>query len=472
MHQALTFFDKVWNEHVIADLGDGAALIQMDRLFLHELAGPVVLADLDARGRSPAAPQQVFSIIDHVVSTRPGRGINDVISPESAGFIEQTRELSRKHKLHYFDTDDRRQGIVHVVAPELGAVLPGMTAVCTDSHTSTLGGIGAIAWGIGFSEAKHVLHTQTLMQTKPKTMRMNFEGELPAGVFAKDMILALIGRYGANGGAGYAVEFAGEAVRGMPIEGRLTLCNMAIEFSARAGFVAPDEATLAWLKGREYAPTGAAWDAAAAFWRALPSEQGAEFDAELTIDCSLLQPQITWGTSPQHVTSITGSVPLLSASDDEGTKELVARALSYIRLDPGTPMRGVPIDVAYIGSCTNARLSDLRAAAEVLRGRKIAAGVLAVCVPGSIAVKTAAEEEGLDRVFTDAGFEWHTAGCGMCGNAGRGEFADKRVISSTNRNFQGRQGPQTRTHLASPATVAASAVAGCFADPRDYPALH
>jgi 3-isopropylmalate/(R)-2-methylmalate dehydratase large subunit len=282
------------------------------------------------------------------------------------------------------------------------------------------------------------------------------------------MVLALIGLYGANGGRGYAVEFAGQVIREMPIEGRLTICSMAIEFSAHSGFVPPDNTTLAYLKDRDHAPKGAAWETAASYWHTLASDPGAEFDAEITIDCSSLRPQITWGTSPQHVAAIDACIPRMDSETDAGTRELNARALAYTRLNPGDTLRGIPIDVAYIGSCTNARLSDLQAAAQVLRGRKVARGVTAICIPGSSAVKAAAEAEGLDRIFVEAGFQWHASGCGMCGNAGRGEFADKRVVSSTNRNFQGRQGPQTRTHLASPATVAASAVAGCFADPRDY----
>jgi 3-isopropylmalate/(R)-2-methylmalate dehydratase large subunit len=301
---------------------------------------------------------------------------------------------------------------------------------------------------------------------KPKTMRVNFDGKLAPGVHAKDMILHLIGTIGANGGIGYAVEFAGEAVRSLPVEGRLTLCNMAIEFSAKYGFVPPDEVTYEYLKGREFAPKGAAWDRAVAYWRTLPTDAGAAFDHEVTIDCTEIDPQVTWGTSPQHVVSVGGSVPDPTEASDVGTRNLVERALNYVGLKPGTPIGGVPIDVAYIGSCTNARLSDLRVAAAVLKGRKVAANVLAICVPGSTTVKAAAEAEGLDRIFRDAGFEWHESGCAMCGSGGADRLGGRRVISTTNRNFEGRQGPQTRTHLASPATVAASAIAGHIADAR------
>jgi 3-isopropylmalate/(R)-2-methylmalate dehydratase large subunit len=330
-----------------------------------------------------------------------------------------------------------------------------------------VGGVGALAWGIGASEAEHVLATQTLAQTKPKTMRVSFDGLLPRGVYAKDLILALIGQIGANGGIGYAVEFAGPVIASLPVEGRLTLCNMAVEFSAKFGFVPPDDVTLAYLAGREYAPQGEAWDAAAAYWLSLRTDPGAVFDAEVHIDCSHLGPQVTWGTSPQHVTSIDGHVPAASAERDEQARGDATNALAYMQLEAGRALAGVPIDVAYIGSCTNARLSDLRIAAAVLKGRRVKSGVQAICVPGSTGVKRAAEAEGLDRIFLDAGFEWHASACGFCGHIGDDRFAGLRVISTTNRNFKGRQGPGTRTHLASPATVAASALAGCIAQAKE-----
>jgi 3-isopropylmalate/(R)-2-methylmalate dehydratase large subunit len=464
MGAGTTFFEKVWRDHVIAELGGDTALLQIDRLFLHEMSGGPALTAMTQSGRAPASRAQVYAVIDHVIATQPGRGPNDTRAGDGLDFITGTREQTKRHGITFFDVGDRRQGIVHVVSPERGIALPGLTLVCGDSHTCTVGGVGALAWGIGSTECEHVLATQALAQSKPKTMRVNFEGTPPPGVFPKDLVLALIGRIGANGGIGYAVEFAGAAVRAMPVEGRLTLCNMAIEFQAKYGFVPPDETTIEYLRGREFSPEGEAWDRAVAYWRTLPSDPDAVFDAEVTIDCATVRPQVTWGTSPQQVSAIDGHVPDPGAIDDPAVRQLLERALAYIRLAPGTPLAGIPIDAAYIGSCTNARITDLRIAARVLRGRKVAAGVTAICVPGSTEVKLQAEAEGLDRVFKDAGFEWHESGCGMCGNGGRGQFADRRVISTTNRNFEGRQGPQTRTHLASPATVAASAIEGRITD--------
>jgi 3-isopropylmalate/(R)-2-methylmalate dehydratase large subunit len=463
---ARTFFDKVWSDHFITDLGDDTHLLQIDRLFLHELSGSVTLRELAESGRKPDSPQQVFAVIDHVVSTRPGRGPDDGRNATASEMIRQTRRAVGELGIRFFDVGDPRQGIVHVVSPELGIALPGVTLVCGDSHTCTVGGIGALAWGIGSTEGIHVLATGTLQQVKPRTMCVRFEGKLQAAVTAKDLILALIGRVGANGGIGFAVEFAGPVVRAMSIEQRLTLCNMAIELSAKYGFVPPDDTTYEYLAGREFAPQGEDWDRALAYWRTLPSDADAGFDRELAIDCSAIEPQVTWGTSPQHVVGIGGSIPAPGDFADPGARTLVERALDYQRLQPGTRIAGTPVDVAYIGACTNARLSDLRAAASVLRGRKVAPGVLAICVPGSSQVKAAAEAEGLHRVFLDAGFEWHESGCAMCGNGGADRLQNLRVISTTNRNFEGRQGPRTRTHLASPVTVAASALAGAIADPR------
>jgi 3-isopropylmalate/(R)-2-methylmalate dehydratase large subunit len=463
-----TFFEKVWDEHVIADLGDSTALLQIDRLVLHEMSGSVAIRQLEESGRAPAMPELVFTVIDHVIDTVPGRGPSQSPATAGAAMIEGARRGSKKYGFTFFDVDDPRQGIAHVVAPELAVALPGLTLVCGDSHTSTIGGIGTLAWGIGATEGEHVLATQTLAQVKPKTMRVNFEGKLAPGVFAKDMVLHLIGKIGANGGIGFAVEFAGPAIRALPIEGRLTVCNMAIEFQAKYGFIPPDDVTIEYLKGREFAPEGAAWDAAVKHWRSLPTDPGAVFDREVTIDCNEIRPHVTWGTSPQQVVPIDGRVPDPSEFSDPGARKLVERALEYIRLKPGTPMAEIPIDVAYIGSCTNARLSDLRAAASILKGRKVKAGVTAICVPGSTQVKTAAEAEGIDKIFRDAGFEWHESGCALCGHMGNDRLADQRVISTTNRNFEGRQGPKTRTHLASPATVAASAVEGRIADVRRF----
>ena len=461
-----TFLDKVWDDHVIAKLDAESDLLQVDRLVLHELSGSQAVTALAKAGREPMSRGQVYTVIEHLISTRPGRGPVESVSKSGPVMIEATRKASRDWGFHFIDYDDPRQGIAHVVAPELGIAFPGATLVCCDSHTSTVGGVGALAWGIGASEAEHVLATQALAQARPRRMRAAFEGRLGPGVYAKDMALALIWQVGAQGGIGYATEFAGSAVRALPIEGRLTLCNMSIEFSCKYGFVPPDDTTIEYLAGREFSPQGAAWDAAVACWRGLASDPGAAFDREVTVDCDRLEPQVTWGISPQQVAGIGGHVPDPARAPDSEARTLGERALAYMRLAPGTPLAGLPIDVAYIGSCTNARLSDLRAAAAVLAGRKVKPGVFAVCVPGSTPVKRAAEAEGLDRVFKEAGFEWHESACGFCGHIGDDRFADLRVISTTNRNFEGRQGPKTRTHLASPATVAASAIAGTICDAR------
>jgi 3-isopropylmalate/(R)-2-methylmalate dehydratase large subunit len=461
-----TFFDKVWDDHVIAKLGEDADLLQVDRLVLHELSGSQVVTALAKAGRQPMNKNQVFTVIEHLISTKPGRGPTDSVSKSGPIMIEATRKASREWGFHFIDFDDARQGIAHVVAPELGIAFPGATLVCCDSHTSTVGGVGALAWGIGASEAEHALATQTLAQSKPKQMRVTFNGKLGPGVYAKDMILALIGKIGAQGGIGFATEYAGPAVASMPIEGRLTICNMSIEFQSKYGFVPPDESTIEFLEGKEFSPKGEAWEKAAAYWRTLRTDEGAKFDREVEIDCDTLVPQVTWGISPQQVTSIDGRVPELSDAADPEARTLAERAMEYMKLQPGMSLKGLPIDVAYIGSCTNARLSDLRAAAAVLKGRKVAAGIQAVCIPGSTPVKRAAEAEGLDRIFKEAGFEWHESACGFCGSIGDNRFSDLRTISTTNRNFEGRQGPKTRTHLASPATVAASAIAGCIADAR------
>lgn len=462
-----TFLDKVWDTHVIDRLGDDNDLLQVDRLVLHELSGSQAVRALAEAGRAPLCPGQVYTLIEHLISTRPGRGPNESPSPSGAVMIETTRCASQDWGFHFIDYDDPRQGIAHVVAPELGIAFPGATLVCCDSHTSTVGGIGALAWGIGASEAEHVLATQALAQARPRAMRVNFNGRLPEGVTAKDMILALIAQVGAQAGIGFAVEYAGEAVRALPVEGRMTLCNMSIEFSAKYGFVPPDETTIEYLRGRPYAPRGSEWDAAVEHWRSLSSDDGAHFDHEVDVDCNVLVPQVTWGTSPQHAIGVDAQVPDPALAVDDQARELAERALAYMRLEPGQPLAGTPIDAAYIGSCTNARLSDLRAAAQVLQGRKVKPGVQALCVPGSTTVKREAETEGIDRIFREAGFEWLESACGFCGAVGDMRFADQRVISTTNRNFEGRQGPQTRTHLASPATVAASAVAGCITDPRE-----
>lgn len=451
---ARTLFDKIWDAHRVASLPGGADLIAIDRVFLHERTGAAALRHMAERGRRPIDPTRVFAVMDHIVDTRAGRG-DGTLMPGGEGFITETRAACRAAGITLFDVNDPRQGIVHVISPEQGIVLPGLTLVAPDSHTCTQGAFGALAWGIGSSEAEHAMVTGTLRLARPRAMRVRFTGTLPAGVTAKDMVLALIAAHGAGGGAGHVVEFAGDAVRALDMEARMTLCNMATEFSAMTGLIAPDEKAFAYLAGRPYAPD----DFAAPYWQGLKSDKGARFDAEITIDAARLAPMVSWGTSPEHSIPVTARVP-------QGP----ARAHDYIGLAPGTPLAGTPVDGAFIGSCTNARLADLRRAAAILKGRRIAPQIKkALVVPGSMAVRRAAEAEGLDRIFTAAGFEWRLSGCSLCFYAGGESFAaGSRVISSTNRNFEGRQGPGIRTHIASPETVAASAIAGAIADPRDF----
>jgi len=460
-----TLFDKLWTEHLVADLGGGVGLLAIDRIFLHERTGSIALKSLAQSGRHVVDPARVFCTMDHIVDTLPGRG-DDTLMPSGRSFIVETRAAARAEGIRVFDVRDPDQGIVHVISPELGIVLPGATVVCPDSHTCTQGAMGALAWGIGSTEAEHALATGTLRVSRPKTMRVTFEGRLPRGVTAKDLSLALIRRHGAVGGNGHAIEYAGAAVRDLEVEARLTLCNMATEFSAMTGMIAPDEKTYAYLEGRRYAPTGADWRRAVAHWRTLVTDDGASFDREITIAADELAPMVSWGTSPQHAARITDRVPELA--DSGASPEAYARALAYMDVEPGVELQSLEIGAAFIGSCTNSRISDLRRAAQVLRGRRVAPGVRAICVPGSMAVKRQAEAEGLDRVFLAAGFEWRESGCSMCFYAGGESFGPRqRVVSSTNRNFESRQGPETRTHIASPETVAASAIAGHLADVRE-----
>jgi 3-isopropylmalate/(R)-2-methylmalate dehydratase large subunit len=466
----LSLFEKLWRQHLVAELDEGDSLIHIDRVFLHERTGGVALQALAEAGHEVRQPQLAFATLDHIVDTFPGRS-DQTLMPGGEAFIRITREQTAKSGIQLFDMGDARQGIVHVVSPEQGIVLPGATVVCPDSHTCTQGALGALAWGIGSSEAEHALATQTLRVLKPKSMRVTFDGQLPPGVTAKDMILALIARDSASGARGSVVEFAGEAVRRLSVEARMTLCNMAVEFSAFTGLIAPDQATFDYLQGRPYAPKGQAWERARAAWQALHSDADAVFDFETRLDVSQLSPMLTWGTSPQHAVGVGERVPdpmALAYAADMATRQAMEKALAYLDLQPGQALAGLPIDAAFIGSCTNSRLSDLRAAAALLKGRKVAAGVKAICVPGSSQVKLAAEAEGLHQVFIEAGFEWRESGCSMCFFAGGESFGLKqRVVSTTNRNFESRQGPQTRTHLASPITVAASAIAGCIADARE-----
>lgn len=461
-----TIIEKLWDEHSVADLGDGSHLLYIDRVFFHERTGSIALKGLEAAGRKVRNPEQVFGCMDHIVDTIPGR-TDDTMVPGGIAFITETRDAALAAGVHLFDLGDDRQGIVHVVSPEQGIAVPGVTLVCPDSHTCTQGALGALAWGIGSTEAEHAMATKTLVVKKPKLMRVRFEGQPGNGVTAKDLILHLIGAHTASGGVGYAIEFAGEAIRTMPMEARFTLCNMAVEFGAWTGIIAPDDTTYAYSEGRPFAPQAGLWDQAVAHWRTLPTDDDAVFDKEIVIDCADIVPQITWGTSPQHETGIDGVVPDPAEESDENRRQSMQRALEYMDLEAGIRLEGIPIDAAFIGSCTNSRLSDLRNAAEILKGREVADGVKAICVPGSGQVKKAAEAEGLDKIFTAAGFEWREAGCSMCFFAGGENLGmEKRAVSSTNRNFENRQGPRTRTHLASPTTVAASAIAGKLADVR------
>jgi len=465
---ARTLAEKIWSQHTVADLDDGRSLLYIDRVFLHERTGSIALQGLEAAGREVREPGHVFCTMDHIVDTFPGR-TDRTTMPGGTEFITATRAAAKAAGIRCFDIGDPDQGIVHVVSPEQGIALPGVTLVCPDSHTGTVGGLGALAWGIGSTEAEHALATQTLAVTRPKQMRVTYSGELPFGVTAKDMILALIGRHTAAGGVGYVVEFAGAAVRALDVEARLTLCNMTVEFGAWSGIVAPDEKTVDYVHGRAFAPTGDDWENAVAHWRTLASDEDAVFDREIGIDAAGIVPQVSWGTSPQHEIGVDGCIPDPADEPDANRRRAMERALDYMALAPGQALAGTPIDAAFIGSCTNSRLSDLRAAAEVLRGRRVAEGVTAICVPGSTRVKAAAEAEGLDEVFTGAGFEWRESGCSMCFFAGGEHFGrGQRVITSTNRNFENRQGPGTRSHLASPTTVAASAVAGRIADVREF----
>jgi 3-isopropylmalate/(R)-2-methylmalate dehydratase large subunit len=460
-----TIFEKLWDAHLVRDLAGGTGLLLIDRILLHERTGGIALKSLAASDREVANPAQVFVTMDHIVDTLPGR-TDETLMPSGKQFITETRAAARAAGLTLFDLGDPRQGIVHVVSPENAIVLPGLTLVCPDSHTCSQGALGALAWGIGSSEAEHALATATLRVRRPQTMRVTVEGALPAGVGAKDLALHIIARIGSAGAQGFIVEFDGPAIRALGVEARLTLCNMAAELSAFTAIISADDVVFDYLRGRPYAPKDAVWDRAIAQWRTLPSDPGALYDAELTIDAAEVVPMITWGTSPQQSVPISGRVPAVAAPTD--TPEAQSRALAYMDLDENAALAGLAIDAAFIGSCTNGRLSDLRAAAAILAGRHVAPGVTAICVPGSTQVKHAAEAEGLDAVFVAAGFEWREAGCSMCFFAGGESFGPKaRVISSTNRNFESRQGPETRTHLASPAVVAASAVAGRITAPAD-----
>jgi 3-isopropylmalate/(R)-2-methylmalate dehydratase large subunit len=449
-----TMFDKIWDMHVVDDVGDGMQLMFVSRHVMHELSGQRGQAEIAKRGIRMRHPELTVGSFDHVVSTVPGA--KGGAAPWADKLIDSFRAESKKAGIHLYDIGQDGQGIVHVVGPELGFTLPGTLLVCGDSHTCTHGALGSLAWGIGTTELVHVLATQTVVQQRPKTMRVDFRGTPPNGVSGKDLILALIGKLGTAGGVGYAVEYAGEAIRGLDMEGRMTVCNLSIELGAKVGMIAPDDKTYAYLKGRRHAPKGAHWDQALAHWRTLPSDAGAKFDAEHVLECASLAPQITWGTSPEDVVGVDATIP-----DNK------PEALAYMGLTAGKPIAGTKVDRVFIGSCTNSRLPDLRAAAAIIKGRKVAKHVKAWAVPGSWRVKQDAEAEGLHQVFLDAGFEWREAGCSMC-VAANGDYVEPkaRCVSTSNRNFVGRQGPGARTHLASPVMAAAAAVTGEITDVR------
>jgi 3-isopropylmalate/(R)-2-methylmalate dehydratase large subunit len=461
-----TLFEKIWESHLVARRDDGRELIYIDRHVLHELHAPHAFEALEAQHRPVRRPDLTFSMQDHTVATKPGR--KDDTNPSGAAFVRAMREGSHKNNIRLFDIDDPEQGISHVVAPELGMVLPGATHAVPDSHASTVGGVGALAFGCGTSELTHILATQVMAMQRPKRMLVRLDGRLGDHVTAKDVALRIIAETGVSGARGHVVEYAGAAIRAMPVEQRMTLCNLNIEMGGRSGLVAPDDTAFQWIAGRPYAPQGALWDRALAHWRTLATDDGAGFDREVALDCSALEPQITWGTDPSMVLGIGGRVPDPMAADGS-RRAAMESAIAYMGLQPGMTLAGLPVNRVFIGSCTNSRLPDLQTAAAIVRGRRVADGVVAMVVPGSSTVKREAEAAGLDRVFRDAGFFWGESGCSMCagGNGDRGEPGE-RCVSTTNRNFEHRQGTKVRTHLVSPATAAATAIAGRIADVRQF----
>ena len=466
MTKPRTLFDKIWDSHLIEQQEDGTCLIYIDRHLVHEVTSPQAFEGMREAGRTVRNAAATLAVADHnVPTTDRSKGIED---EESRLQIEALGRACEEFGIAYYGMDDDRQGIVHIIGPEQGFTLPGTTLVCGDSHTATHGALGALAFGIGTSEVEHVLATQTLLLRRPKNMRIMLDGELGFGVSAKDLILAIIGRIGTAGGTGHVIEYAGQAIRALSMEGRMTVCNMSVEAGARAGLIAPDEVTFDYVMGRAMAPKAGAFELAVADWRGLPSDEGAAYDREVTMMAGDIAPQVTWGTSPEDVLPITGKVPDPASQADKGKRQAMQRSLDYIGLEPGVELREVGVDRVFIGSCTNGRIEDLRAAAAVAKGRKVAENVQAMVVPGSGLVKAQAEEEGLDAIFTEAGFEWREPGCSMClaMNADRLEPGE-RCASTSNRNFEGRQGRGGRTHLVSPAMAAAAAVTGKLADVRE-----
>ncbi len=467
MAKARTLYDKIWDDHVIETAGADSSLLYIDRHLVHEVTSPQAFEGLRMSGRKVRAPQKTLAVVDHNIQTTDrSKGIAD---PESRLQVEQLAENAREFGIEYFNEFDRRQGVVHIIGPEQGFTLPGTTIVCGDSHTSTHGAFGALAHGIGTSEVEHVLATQTLIQSKAKNMRVTVDGALGPGVTAKDIILAIIGEIGTAGGTGHVIEYAGEAICALSMEGRMTVCNMSIEGGARAGMVAPDEKTYAYLQGRPKSPKGAQWDQARRYWETLLTDQGAHFDSEIRLDAAKLPPIVSWGTSPQDVVSIAGFVPHVEDGKSDAKRASIKRALDYMGLSGGEKITDIAINRVFLGSCTNGRIEDLRAAAKIVEGRRVASSVSAMVVPGSGLVKEQAEQEGLDAIFKAAGFEWREPGCSMCLAMNPDKLAPgERCASTSNRNFEGRQGYKGRTHLVSPAMAAAAAIAGRFVDVREW----
>jgi 3-isopropylmalate/(R)-2-methylmalate dehydratase large subunit len=467
MSKSLTLYEKIWNAHVVKKHEDGTCVLYIDRHLVHEVTSPQAFEGLRLAGRSVRRPDATLAVADHNVPTSDRRlGIPE---EESRIQIETLEANVKEAGIQYFGMNDKRQGIVHIIGPEQGLTQPGMTIVCGDSHTSTHGAFGALAFGIGTSEVEHVLATQTLLMKPAKTMRISVEGDLPTGVTAKDMILAIIGKIGTAGGTGYVIEYAGSAVRALSMEGRMTMCNMSIEGGARAGLIAPDDTTFNYIKGRPMAPKGADWDKAVAYWRTLPSDAGAQYDVEVTLKAQDIAPQVTWGTSPQDVVPITGTVPNPESEPDAGKRAAMQRSLEYMGLIPGQKMTDITFDKIFIGSCTNARIEDLREVAKVVGKNKVASGVYAMVVPGSGLVKMQAEEEGIAALLQQAGFDWREPGCSMCLGMNEDRLKPgERCASTSNRNFEGRQGYKGRTHLLSPAMAAAAAITGKLTDVRNF----
>ena len=466
-----TLYDKIWDAHVVGQRSDGATILYIDHHLLHEVTSPQAFEGLRLTGRSPWRLGANLATPDHNVPTQNrAAGVDGIEDPIAREQIITLDRNCNDFGIRQFDMTDRRQGIVHVIGPEQGATLPGTTIVCGDSHTSTHGAFGALAQGIGTSEVEHVLATQCLVQTRSQNLRVEVTGRLQQGVYAKDIVLAIIRLLGTAGATGHTIEYTGSAIRSLSMEGRMTVCNMSIEAGARAGLVAVDDVTLSYLEGRPFAPEGELLERAERYWRGLVSDPGAEFDLSFELDADELKPQVSWGTNPELVVDIDGVVPAPDIFDDPEKEEMAVRALKYMGLEPGVPMTELRLDRVFIGSCTNSRIEDLRIAADLLRGRKISSALKsAIVVPGSGLVKAEAEQEGLDQIFSDAGFEWRDPGCSMClaMNADR-LYPEERAASTSNRNFEGRQGHMGRTHLVSPATAAASAIAGRFADPREF----